>query len=253
MKSIFKMLSDNDKARYDAADEQDWYDSDTSQIINATVQISIFGFGLFLHIKIIHESFIEKNKTWMMQITHSVAKTIYLGFLFPFQALTHFVPNLSSYTGNWICYVGSFIIFYGYQDLIAHSLWIAIEKYILIVHTFKAKAFGEARIEKIFLWINIMFPFFSSVIAIASENYGTRGELKTCFGILEENFQFSNSSSSKRSKFLYCDVSSFSEDSSIILKLVQISCVFRAFVNLTVGLNIPEAFFYYKIFKYMKR
>ena len=124
---------------------------------------------------------------------------------------------------------------------------------VLVVHTFKAKAFGEERIEKIFLCVNILFSLLSTVIAIANRNYDSRTELKSCFGMLDEELQFSNSTLPKGRKLMYCDVSSFTHNDSIIFQFVQFFCVVRAFTNLIVGLNLPEGFFYYKIFKSMKR
>ena len=84
-----------------------------------------------------------------MHISHSIVITFYYGLQVPFQAITYFVPHLSSHIGSWICYIAAFNSFYGFQELTAHSLWIALEKYILIVHHLKARVFGEDKIEKI--------------------------------------------------------------------------------------------------------
>ena len=231
----------------------DFYDSDTSHIVHLVIQSLLYGIGLFVHVKIIQQSNIERSKTWLMQISHAVALIFSFGIRVPFQAITHFIPHLSSHIGSWVCYIAAFNGFYGFQGIIAHSLWIAIEKYVLIVQFLKARAFGEDRIEKIFCWLHVMWPALMSITPMLTTNYETRAALKSCFGLTAEALEHSNSSASGRINFLMCDVSSYSETNLIVPYVVQFFCVSRALLNIVVGTNLPEAFFYYKIFKCMKR
>ena len=227
--------------------------SDTSHIVHLLIQTVLFGIGLFHHVKIIHESKVERSKTWLIQISHTVITTFHFGIRIPFQAISHFVPNVSSYIGSWFCYIQAFNGFYGLQEISAHSLWIAVEKYILIVHHLKARPFGEDKIEKIFCCLHAICPVLLSIIPMLTTNYETRADLKSCFGLTDESLDISNSSASGKRSFLFCDVSSYSEISVILPYVVQSFCVSRAMVNIVVGTNLPEAFFYYKIFQSMKR
>ena len=229
------------------------YDSDISHILHLVIQTLLFGIGLFIHVKIIQQSKADRSKAWLIHISHSLVVTFHYGIRVPFQAITHFVPHLSSYIGSWICYIAAFNGFYGLQEILAHSLWIAIEKYILIVHFLKARAFGEEHIEKIFCCLHAMCPFLLSIIPMLTTNYETRASLKSCFGLTAESLETSNSSVSGRSNFLFCDVSGYSEINAILPYIVQFFCVSRAVLNIVVGTNLLEAFFYYKIFKSMKR
>ena len=228
-------------------DEQVLDHSDISHIIHLTIQCLLFMSGFFLHFKIIHVCKTERNKTWLVQISHAVVTTIHFGFRIPFQAVTHFIPNLSSYIGSWMCYIGAFNNFFGYQEIASHSLWVAFEKYILIVHTVKARAFGDDKIEKIFCWIHVLFPFLGSAIGILTKNYATRADVKSCLGISDEDLQIG------KSKWLYCDDSQLPETSLILSHIVQFFCVTRNLTNIIIISNIPEAFLYYQIFKTMKR
>ena len=230
-----------------------YYDSDTSHIVNLVCQSLLFGIGLFLNVKIIQQNKVEKHKTWLLHISHAVVTTIHFGFRVPFQAITYFVPHLSSHIGSWICYIAAFNSFYGFQELTTHSLWIALEKYILIVHHLKARVFGEDKIEKIFFWLNVMCPVFLSTIPMVTNDYDNRAEVRNCFGVTDKTVQPSNSSSSGRVNFLFCDVSGYSETMVIVPYIVQFFCTSRALVNIVVATNLLEGFFYYKIFKSMKR
>ena len=89
---------------------------------------------------------------------------------------------------------------------------------------------------------------------MVTSDYENRVELKSCFGLTdEETVHSSNSSKPGRGNFLFCDVSSYSEINVIVPYVVQFFCVSRALVNIVVGTNLPEGFFYYKIFKSMTR
>ena len=180
---------------------------DSSEIINIVCQCLIFIIGLFLHNKIFHVYNNERSKTWLIQTSHAVIISIHWGVRIPFQTVTHFVPNLSGVIGSWICYVGAFNTFYGFQELTVYSLWIAIEKYVLIVHNLKARLFGEEKLEKLFCWLHICYPLLSSMIAMITTNYDTRAEVKSCLGIDDYTLESSNTTSSGRSSFLFCDVS----------------------------------------------
>lgn len=229
------------------------YDSDTSQIVHLVCQCFIYILGFFLHYKIVHVYNLERSPTWLNQISHAVIGSVHWGVRVPFTAVTHFVPNLSNVTGSWICYIGAFVSFYGFQELTARSLWIAIEKYVLMVHTLKARVFGEEKIGKIMLIVHICYPLLASIIAMITTNYDTRAEVKSCFGVVDDSIPSSNMTSSGKSSFLFCDVSYYSEISLSLSYFIQFLCVSRTFLNGLICTNIPEAFIYYKLFKFMKR
>ena len=86
---------------------------------------------------------------------------------------------------------------------------------------------------------------------MATTDYDTRAEVKSCFGFPHNGLQHSNSSSPKEIKFLFCDVSNYSATNMITSHVVQFFCVSRALVNIVVAINLPEGFFYYKIFRKM--
>ena len=235
------------------SDDQGLDASDISHIVHLVIQYPLFMIGFFLHIKIIHVCNVERNKTWLVQISHAIVTTIHFGIRIPFQIITHFIPNLSSHIGSWVCYIGAFNNFFGYQEISSHSLWVAIEKYILIVHTIKARSFGDNKVEKIFCWIHVVYPCLGSAIAMLTTNHATRADVKSCFGISDEDLQSGNSTTGGRGNFLFCDVSQYADTSLILSYVIQFFCVSRTLTNFVVISNIPEAFFYYKVFKTMKR
>ena len=226
---------------------------DILQLVHLFFQCLIFFFGVFIHHKTIQIQFEEKGKTWQMHVFHSVVVTTFFGFQISFGAIIYHFPSLASYTGSWICYVGSFTTFYGYHSMLGHSIWISIEKYIFIVHSLKARVFGEEKIEKIFFFIDMIIPGILSVSAMTTTDYESRPNLKRCFAGIEGNVEQSNVSLSTVDKFIFCDVSKFKDSYWIVSYVIRTLCVSRGITNILTAFNILEGFFYHKIFNSMKR
>ena len=238
---------------YEAGDESVTQDSDASYIVHSVIQCLLLIIGVYLQFKIVHVCNVERNKTWRVQIFHAIVLTIHFAIRVPFQAITHFVPNLSSHIGSWVCYIGALNNFFSLQEISSHSLWVAIEKYIFIVHHIKARGFGNNRIEKIIFWVHVAYPCLGSTIAMLTTNHETRADVKSCFGFTDEVVLSNSTSTSGRRNFFLCDVSGFAETSLSLSYVIQFFCVCRTLTNWVVVTNLPEAFFYYKVFKTMKR
>ena len=177
---------------------------DICQIVHIICQIVIFCIGLNIQINIIYACNEEKGKTWKIHVSHAIITTIYYGFFIPFQSVTTFVPSLSIHTGSWICYVASFVSFYSYHAIVVNSLQVAIMKYVFIVNALKARAYGEAKIQKIFFWINTMLPLVLAIIALLTTNFQTRSALKSCFGGTDHHSLIPTNSSSRSMNFFTC-------------------------------------------------
>ena len=222
---------------------------DVSEIVHIMFQVLVFCVGLYFQIKTIFVCIEDKSKTWQIHISHAIVMTIYYGYFIPFHAITYFVPYLAAYTGSWVCYLSAFVALFCYQAIVVHSLLIAIMKYIFIVHTWKARLFGEERIQKLFLLIDIFYPVVMAVVSILlTTNYQNRSEIKSCFGKLLVS---SHISDVKKSWF--CDLGSSSENNSILIYCAKAVCFIRSFVSAVINTNLPEGFIYFKIFRQMKR
>ena len=230
-------------------------DSDVFQIINSIIQIILYALGLFIQVKNISVEKKEKARTWKIHVSQAVMLTILFGFRIPFQAITHFIPFLSFHVGSWICHIGSFIEFYGYQAIIAYSLWIALSKYILIVHAIKARIFGNDKIEEIFFWIHLISPIILAILAMLTTDYQARADLKSCYGIPDIHFDTNITSSvaAKIGKYLFCNARNGPMDYWIDPHLRQSLCLSRATINTLVGNNLFEGVLYFLIFRHMKK
>ena len=73
------------------------------------------------------------------------------------EGITHAVPNLYQYTGDWFCYVSKVVSYYGNIYVTTCSMMVSVLKYILIVHWKKTRSFGEEKVKEALFWINIFY------------------------------------------------------------------------------------------------
>ena len=223
------------------------------QILHIVIQSILFCVGLYFQVRTILVCIEEKNKTWQIHIVHSIIMSIYYGFTIPFHPITYFIPSLATYVGSWICYISAFISFFCFHAMLMHSLLIAIMKYIFIVHTWKARLFGDERIQRIFLLISIIYPIIMAIVSILQSilvlnSFQRRSEIRNCFG--KEYFALSNSDINKS---WFCDIGRSEGNSSILNVCATIACVIRSCLNTVIITNIPEGFFYFMTFRKMRR
>ena len=226
---------------------------DVTQIVHIVFHVIIFCIGLNIQIKTINACKEEKGKTWKIHISHAIVTTVYYGFFIPFQAVTTFVPSLSIYTGCWICYLASFVSFYCQHALVGNSLHVAIMKYIFIVHSFKAKSYGEEKIQNIFFWLNSTMPLVIAIIGLLTNDFQMRSALNSCFGEAAHPSLMANHCPSGNLNILICTNLNRSDYVPILYYVLQCFCVSRKIINLIMVSNMPEAYFYYKIFSVMQR
>ena len=226
-----------------------------STITHILFQILLYGLGLFLQVKIIITARKEKDTTWQIYIAHSIVLIIYYSFTIPFDAIMYFVPSLSSYTGSWLCYIASFVTLYCVYAMQIHSLVVSIMKFAFIVHDEKIRELGIPKAQKIFLWINLCFPLFCTVCAILTSDWDAFSSLNRCFGQQEQILARYNTSSGNIMKFFICDLDDNGEGGThtyVLYIIKQCCCVSKSVVMTIITSNLPEAFFYRKIFRKMR-
>jgi hypothetical protein len=223
-------------------------------ILQVVFQVLLFCVGLVIQVQIISVSYKELVTGWKTTITHSIVTTIHFAFKISFDAVTHFIPFLSQYTGNWICYAASVVIFYCHFSIIAYSLLISILKYIFIVQHVKTLIWGKDIIQKWFFITNLIHPLFLAILHVLNSDYKTPF-INSCFGRTEEVVRQYNTSSSSLRKTFGCPLKNSEEDSSWYPYYVteQCVCILSSIINIVLNSNLLEGFFYYKIFKKMRR
>ena len=213
--------------------------------------ICIYCLGTCLHIKIIMISRKEKEVTWKIDIANSVVLLTYYAYSIFIHSVTHFIPDLYRYTGEWFCYASTVVLHYGLLYTIAHSMYIAMVKYCIIVHDISKVTYKD-KVKETFFWINLLHPIFIILLWLI---------IKPDFYVEYHGFETKNIclGNPNMNKTIFFDMCSFTVPSDvhsptyvayIFRRILCIAQVLYVYVTAT---NIFDALFYTTTFYYMRR
>ena len=224
-----------------------------SDIVNIIIQSIAFIIGLLINIRIIYVCLNDKSsKTRNIHIIYSIFSTIFYLFDIPFAAITNEVPNLSKYTGEWLCHISSFIIIFCIHIIFMNSFWVALMKYVFIVYWDRALQWGHEKIERVLLIISLVLPLIFTIIIILTKDFDSYETLNSCYGIETKKM---DPVDGMKGYFL-CDLSNLNTNDIydyMSYVMIQAICISRSILTLPTTTNMSEALFYYRIFKRMKR
>ena len=233
---------------YDSSDKEG-----VSTIAHITFQVLLFCLGLLIQIKIIYVCKKEGDErtTWQIDICHAIVQITQFAFTITLEGFTHFIPVLSQMTGDWLCYMATFVTFYCGYSIVAHSLIISIMKYVFIVQHQTVSRIGKVRVRKWFLWINIAHPLFLTFLTILTSDWDLFSSLNKCFGQKEDVLPSHVTSVFSIKKLFFCEKNYGDlphHEKTFGYAIKQFVCATQTVVNLMINTNLPEAWFYYKIF-----
>ena len=246
--------------RFDEISNSD-YLTLASILIPPSVAIAVYCVGVYFHTKVIKISVKEKDMTWKLDVTNSLILMIYFGYFLFMKILTFFVQDLFKYTGDWFCYFCRGVNYYGSFYIAAHTLVVAIKKYIVIVHWDWAMEFGHDKISKIFFFINFLHPtLMISFLFFVRKDFlvawdGSAQEIDRCLGDPKGNLDPSrNHSLTKLHDLCEMDqpsMEAYLEFTSYLLK----TCVCWTHISIfyVVRINFFEVVFYALIFRFMRK
>ena len=224
-----------------------------SDIVNILIQSIAFILGLFINIRIIYVCLNDKSsKTRSIHIIYSIFSTIFYLFDIPFAAITNEVPNLSKYTGEWLCHISSFIIIFCIHIIFMNSFWVALMKYVFIVHWDRALQWGHEKIERVLLIISLVLPLIFTIIIVLTKDFDSYETLNSCYGIETKKMDPVDGIKG----YFLCDLTNLNTNDIhdfILYAIIQAICISRSILTLPATTNLSEALLYYRIFKRMKR
>ena len=229
-----------------------------STTLCAIAQLVLYVIGLVINIKIIFSCWKNKdhNKSWQLHILYSVSCIIIYAFNIPFWLVSKGVPHLSHFTGESICYLALFFNKFFMSIIIMSSLMVAITKYIFVVHWDKALAYGHEKIQWTMFTISLLVALPIAFLKTALKRYDDiiGSMLQSCVGFEHEDSGKKNAWDDI--SFFWCTSENIAPKEDwgyAYVVLLQIICVVTHALYGIIFCNIPEAFFYYKIFKKMNR
>ena len=140
-------------------------------IFHIICQILLFFIGTFIQIKIITTCKKERGATRKIHISHSVVLIVNFAFLISFDAAMFFIPSISYFTGQWLCYLSSFVTYYCFYSIVSNSLIISIMKYIFIVHQIPPSSCTGVRIKLICFLVNLLHPLILTLCHLLTSDW----------------------------------------------------------------------------------
>ena len=217
--------------------------------------ITIFLLGFFIHVKIISTCKKEQGTSWQLDITHSVVLCFTYFISTTFRVIFRYLPSLHRYIRNGICYTNSFILTFGCYSIFSHSFIVSFLKYTFIVH--HRKVFGEEeKVKRAFFWINILHLLFLTILTLCLLDIENMLLVIKCIGLEEKKRAEYNTPFGHVEMVFLCKLNNkpgeeLNGGPFYILK--QTVCVIKTIWTFIFMCNIPEAFFYFRIFRFIRR
>ena len=225
--------------------------------ISATL---IYLVGIYQHSKIIKVCRKEKEMTWKLDVTNSILLLIHFGHKLLLHGVTFLVQDLSSYTGDWFCYVSKFLTYYLMLYTSTHSLVVSVLKYVLIVQWSKSLVIGKEKIKQSFFYLNFLHPIITISFHIILKPdffyvYDGFAQIDRCLGDPKNNWnEFVNRSQTKLHNMCNFPSQTDKIDFEVMLQITKFgACWLQVIILYLITFNVFEIIVYCRIFWYMRR
>ena len=231
----------------------------TSSIVTSIVYLA----GIYTYSKMIKISIKDKDMSWQLDIIFSCARVFLNTLNFVLFTVTYLEPNLHLYTGQWFCYASKLVSHYCNLIITAHTLIVAILKYVVIIYWQRAREIGHDKIKKLFSFIIALFyPISMFMIHFAVRPdflwaYDGYKQVDMCLGDPKRNWEEGTNQTQTKIHGLCSDIGGKTSDNYFIYFFayifrtgvcwIQVVFIYVAFWNLL------DAIVYFKIFSAMKR
>ena len=132
-----------------------------------------------------------------------------------------------------------------------HTLLVAVMKFAFIVHREVMTEFGQEKAQRIFLWVNLGLPLLWTVLCMLVAENG-RSPFASVNNCHQQLLKPTNTTSPSAVKFLFCEFGHEVKGGAyayIVYILKRCYCAQQEILHVVIFSNIPEALFYYKIFR----
>ena len=116
-------------------------------VVEYVIFCAIFTIGVFLQVKVITALKRDQDQAWEMKLAHSVVQIAHWSLTLFLMSIHYIQPTFYDFFGTWFCYLLAFLRWFGSFEILFHSLYISIHKYIFIVHSETVTRIGKQKIK----------------------------------------------------------------------------------------------------------
>ena len=235
-------------------------------IVECFVFCAIFTIGVFLQLKVIIVLKRDQAMAWEINFLHSVVMIVHYSFVSIVNAVDYIQIAFYHYQlfhHSIFRYLVFSVMCFGMSEMGFYSLYIAMYKYVFIIHRETVNRIGEQRTKSILLWTYCTGLFAWTLAYIVRPNFGPLHQ----FG-LQNTFGGSIPSGAHNITSMQSTVDSFTRQlvscgmndldhenvgNILVNILTKVACTSQIILTYAVLLNVFEIFFYLRIFDHMNR
>ena len=221
-----------------------------------TIFCAIFTTGVFLQVKIILTLKRDQAMAWEIDVAHSIAMIVIFTSVSILETISYLQPTFDDFFGKWYCDLLLFEFLLGFFEILFHSMYISLYKFIFIVHNETVNRIGEQKFKLLLLWSYfVVLIAWALSLLVRENNLGEVSDFVDC-SISSNRASNRNTTEAFTRHIFSCSIDDLDQTNMgnvVVNLLTKFLCTSQSIMNVVVALNIPEIFFYLRIFRHMNR
>ena len=235
----------------------DLFGYDTLMLIGGcAIYCAIFTTGVFLQVKIILTLKRDQAMAWEIDVAHSIAMIVIFTSVSILETISYLQPTFDDFFGKWYCDLLLFEFLLGFFEILFHSMYISLYKFIFIVHNETVNRIGEQKFKLFLLWSYfVVLIAWALSLLVRENNLGEVSDTVDCS--ISSNRESNRNTTEAFTRHIFsCSIDDLDQTNMgnvVVNLLTKFLCTSQSIMNVVVALNIPEIFFYLRIFRHMNR
>ena len=217
---------------------------------------AIFTTGVFLQMKIILTLKRDQTMAWEIDVVHSIAMIVIFSTLIILDTISYLQPTFNNFFGKWYCDLLLYEFLFGFFEILFHSMYISLYKYIFIVHNETVSRIGQQKTKLLLLWSYfIVLVAWTLSLLVRENNLVVFSDTVIC-SITSNRASYRNTTEVFTRHIFSCSIDDLDQTNMgnvAVNILTKVVCTSQSIMNVSVALNLPEIFFYLRIFRHMNR
>ena len=145
---------------------------------------------------------------------------------------------------------------FGFLEMLFHSFYISLYKYIFIVYREAVNRTGEQRTKRLLLWLYFTLLTSWTLSYLVRPNFDAFEHVIGCRDPEINNRTYIQRRTGSSKRLFSCDIDDLDTTNIgnvVVNILTKIACTSQAMITYAVASNVLEIFFYLRIFGHMNR
>ena len=219
--------------------------------------VAIFTTGVYLQMKVISVVKRDQTMAWEINLAHSVVMVVIFSSVLILKTMSYFQITFHGVFGKWPCYLLLSVMIFGFLEMLFHSFYISLYKYIFIVYREAVDRTGEQRTKRLLLWSYFTLLTSWTLSYLVRPNFDAFEHVIGCRdGPGTNNRTDIQRRTGSSARLFSCDIDDLDNTNMgnvVVNILTKIACTSQAVITYVVASNVLEIFFYLRIFGHMNR